>query len=359
MDIGNEQSAPQIPTDSNGNPIQVPSNFVPHIKAMIDEGVKAALEKAQGQTATAHAAPAVAATVANANATMGNDPNETKSATKLPLQRPYMFRGEKSHDVKQWLRIMSRYLDLATVPKHQWGKYTITYLEGEALPVWEAEASMLESKNEHITFENVSNFLISNFASLLPARDARQRFDQLTQTGTVAGYVRDMKKLVHLMKDTNLQVSKGDVIWHFIKGLKQNVKSYVEDNAPESEWWTTSEAVFGKARNYELNHSMNVGRAHVANLLAPPPRHYVPRQNQYQRGYGGPVRRSGLMNPRPMDSTKAYIPPELWAERKRMILCQRCGKNNHATKDHAVLGRGYTPRMNLAMMAMSAGRGFY
>lgn len=67
-------------------------------------------------------------------------------------------------------------------------------------------------------------------------------------------YVTDMKFALKSLQSSVLKPSEGDVIIRFIKGLKDDVKSYVLDNAPP-DWWSSSASLFQKALQNAQNHA--------------------------------------------------------------------------------------------------------
>ena len=75
-----------------------------------------------------------------------------------------------------------------------------------------------------------------SFANMLPAREARRRYDKLSQTGSVKDYVRELVQVVRELEGTPYHPG-GSVFYDFIKGLKSDVRRFVQDHAPTG-WWT-------------------------------------------------------------------------------------------------------------------------
>ena len=67
------------------------------------------------------------------------------------------------------------------------------------------------------------------------------------------------------LKGTFLQQSEGSLTIKFFNGLKPSILKLVEDSAPVG-WWTSTEQVFQKAINFELNQAAALGRQHVQSV---------------------------------------------------------------------------------------------
>ena len=65
-----------------------------------------------------------------------------------------------------------------------------------------------------------------SFASMLPAREARQAYKKLQQTGSVKQFVREQIQIRRELEGTPFHPG-GSVFDDFIDGLKPDVKAFV------------------------------------------------------------------------------------------------------------------------------------
>ena len=119
--------------------------------------------------------------------------------------------------------------------------------------LWQLEFDDLERTHgvRSVTWEQFDAFMQQSYGSLLPAHEARDRYDALRQTGTVSDFVREMRQSVHELKGTPLH-SGGSVIVDFMSKLKPEVRRFVIDNAPVG-WWSDVKDLHEKALTVELN----------------------------------------------------------------------------------------------------------
>ena len=66
----------------------------------------------------------------------------------------------------------------------------------------------------------LEDFMLASYASVIPAREARQRYVQLRQTGSVKEFVREQTQLVRELDSTPYNPVDG-VFDDFITGLNQ------------------------------------------------------------------------------------------------------------------------------------------
>ena len=86
---------------------------------------------------------------------------------------------------------------------------------------------------------------------MLPAREARHRYNGLKQTGSVKQFAREQIQLVRELEDTPFHPG-GSVFDDFIRGLKPDVQTFVQDHAP-SGWWIDIKDLYQKALDFEMN----------------------------------------------------------------------------------------------------------
>ena len=91
-------------------------------------------------------------------------------------------------------------------------------------------------------------FMKRSFATMLPAR---RRYERLRQTGSVKDYVRGLVQTVRELEGTPYHPG-GSVFDDFIKGLRSDVRRFVEDHAPTG-WRTNIQDLYQKALDFEIN----------------------------------------------------------------------------------------------------------
>ncbi|KAL3155224.1 hypothetical protein ABBQ32_013163 [Trebouxia sp. C0010 RCD-2024] len=84
----------------------------------------------------------------------------------------------------------------------------------------------------------------------LSAREARHPYNGLKQNGSVMEFVREQIQLVHELEDTPFHPG-GSVFDDFIRGLKSDVQTFVQDHTP-SGWWTEIKDLYQKALDFEM-----------------------------------------------------------------------------------------------------------
>ena len=185
------------------------------------------------------------------------------------LDKPAKFSGEsgehaeRSRRLRGFLPGMQRYLLVTGLKKDCWGLVGAHFLEGAALDVWELELDTLQEKGGLIavTWGKFESCLTGQFASLMPAREARSPYDQLTQQGSVADYVTAFRQSLRELTGSHFNPG-GSALFDFIKGPKPAVCTHVQDSAREG-WYQSVEQAFCKAQDWEYNKQAAVEMAHL------------------------------------------------------------------------------------------------
>ena len=193
---------------------------------------------------------------------------------------------------------------------------------------------------------------------MAPDREARARYNKLRQTGTVSHYVQETRNLVRELKDSKWPVGDGELITHFIDGLKSSEQQYVEENSPPG-GWSDSGDLYEKALNYEYNlsasrarrngnghgHGDGNGKGSTLGMLSGVRRGRI-NKPQAGRGSRPPVARAsstygrgkfgrgrgrgrGLNHP-----SHAHIPTHEWNARLNAGRCALCKGSHHHTQCH-------------------------
>ena len=195
---------------------------------------------------------------------------------RIAISDPVKFDGDprKGVDIRLWLRNLERYFKDKNQDPAKYGRYGTHYLSGQAQRLWDCELNDLHDKGEFPTWDRFSAVMISYYGSIIPAREHRAEYGKCTQKGSVMDFVTELKVIVQTLKGTDFAPSKMDVIEQFLRGLKADVRKYVEDNAPEG-WYSEPKDVYDKAIQYETNQNSRTPRVQVN-----------PRVNVMDRGRG-------------------------------------------------------------------------
>ena len=181
-----------------------------------------------------------------------------KSALKPPP--PARWSGkDKDLEVKQFLKELKCHLTWYKVSEAEMGATALNFLTDKPFKMWASQLEDLQATGKLGTWDEFSTFLFESFGSVAPDREARAKYNKLKQTGTVANYVQETRNLVRELKDSKWPVGDGELITHFIDGLKSSEQQYVEENSPPG-GWSDSGDLYAKALNYEYNLSASRAR---------------------------------------------------------------------------------------------------
>ncbi|DBA85571.1 TPA: hypothetical protein ACH3X2_005661 [Trebouxia sp. C0005] len=166
-----------------------------------------------------------------------------------------------------------------------------------------------------ITWDDFGSFMKRSYASLLPAREASQRYAKLKQTGSVKEFVREQMQVVRELDGTPYHPG-GSVFDDSRNGLKPDVCKFVDDRAPTG-WYTNMKELYQKALDYEGK------RPREAEQGGGNKRHNGGR-NHHQRGggRGGPNGDGG-------GASGVHIPNDEFEARERHGVCTYCGHDGH------------------------------
>ncbi len=267
---------------------------------------------------------------------------------RVPISDPVKFDGDsrKGIDIRVWLRNLERFFKDKNQDPAKFGRYAGHWLSGNAQKVWECELTDMEDKNETPTWRIFYDKMVSFYGSVIPAREHRAEYANCTQKGTVMDFITSLRVILQTLKGTAFAPSTMDVIEHFLKGLKPDVRKYVEDNAPEG-WWTDPKDVYDKAIQFETNQHARVQRVQVSprvNVTYMTRGRFIPRARAgYGRGNGRPQvpyapdggRPQGRGRPQQQAKLTERIkgpavPQPVKAARKAAQECIVCGSKGHS-----------------------------
>ena len=152
-----------------------------------------------------------------------------------------------------FLSELAAFYEMTGLPKVFWAAVARTHLAWKPRKPWDRELEYLQSLPgaPAITWDQFVSFMKRSYASLLPAREARHRYDRLKQTGSVRDFVREQVQIVRELEGTPYHPG-GSVFDDFMGGLKPDVRRFVEDHAPTG-WWTNIQGLYQKAVDFEIN----------------------------------------------------------------------------------------------------------
>ena len=271
------------------------------------------------------------------------------------LDKPARFSGESGEHAERgrrlrgFLREVKRYLLITDLEKSCWGLVAAHFLEGAALDVWELELdALLETEGlTAVTWDKFESCLTEQYASLMPAREARATYDALVQRGSVADYVIAFRQSLRELAGTQFHPA-GSALLDFIKGLKHVVRDYVQDNAPEG-WYQSVEQAYLKAQNYEYNKQAAVRvvdpqRGSHSQSNSSPARKSRPNSDssKHSKGNKQPDATAGkrTASTEPKKASKRPKPAKAkagpddneWAARIEAGKCPACGLTGHKFK---------------------------
>ena len=148
------------------------------------------------------------------------------------------------------------FYEMTALPKVFWAVVARTHLAWKPRKSWDRELEHLQSQPgaTAFTWEHFVLFMKRPYASLLPAREARQRYDRLKQSGSASDFVREQ---VPELEGTPYHPG-GSMFDDFMNGLKADVRRFVEEHAPTG-WWTNIQDLYQKAVDYEINDLARTG----------------------------------------------------------------------------------------------------
>jgi len=158
-----------------------------------------------------------------------------KSVKLNPPERWSAEEEKKGRDVRVFLSDLKSFFELRTLPSVFWGMMARDHLNWRTNLQWDCKKESLKLQRGAnycgVSRQDFEAFMQRSFASLMPAREAKQRYSKRKQTGSVREYVRDILQVVRELQGTVFHPG-GSVFDDFIDGLKPGVQRFVQDNAP-------------------------------------------------------------------------------------------------------------------------------
>ncbi len=158
-----------------------------------------------------------------------------------------------------WLKSLNRYFQDKNQTPEAFGRLAGHWLTGQAQKVWDCELDDLLEQGKSPTWDYFVKTLTSYYGTVIPAREQRAKYLACAQKGTVMDFITEFKVITQTLKNTAFAPSQMDTVEHFIRGLKADVRKYVEEQAPQG-WWTDPKPLFEKAIQFEVNQHSLAGK---------------------------------------------------------------------------------------------------
>ena len=225
-----------------------------------------------------------------------------------PPQPPKFKGADKSPRILEWTHQAGQFLKSAGLEHHVTGVWHITnFLSDEAAVWWRLYCADVENGRAPMinNWAELKNLMLSRFTEINRIVAIKDRYHQLSQTGSVSTYISRFRELVVELPDE----TEWDRVYQFLKGLKPAIQANTRTHKPKT-----------------LEQAMDI--ADEADRAI-----YRANNRGGSRAYpnsGGQGRGNG---PKPMDLGAVTLSDQ---EKQRCIrdgLCFICKKPDHAARD--------------------------
>ena len=145
------------------------------------------------------------------------------STQRIKLMEPERFKDKPGSNILKWLDCMERYLIAGQVVEEETVEVAWTYLKPRVAQYWQTLAKELEATmQDNRLWKNFHQTLIRAYGNVLPEQVVRNKLWNLTQKGSVEAYATEFQLLCAQI--TNLELSVGDKIDRFVRGLKLEIR---------------------------------------------------------------------------------------------------------------------------------------
>ena len=86
-----------------------------------------------------------------------------------------------------------------------------------------------------VTWSKFESCMTEHYASLMPEREAHAKYDALEHEDTVSNFVSASRQCIRELSGTVYHPG-GSAVIDFLRKLKEPVRKYVQDNAPDG-WY--------------------------------------------------------------------------------------------------------------------------
>ena len=102
-----------------------------------------------------------------------------------------------------------------------------------------------------MTWSKFESCQTEHYGSLMPEREARAKYDALEHEDTVSNFVSAFRQCIRELSGTVYRPG-GSAVIDFLRKLKEPVRMYVQDNAPDG-WYQEFSQLYKKVPNWEYN----------------------------------------------------------------------------------------------------------
>jgi hypothetical protein len=239
------------------------------------------------------------------------------STQRIKLMEPERFKDKPGSNILQWLDCMERYLTAGQVAEEEKIQVAWTYLEPRVAQHWQTLAKELEaSGQDNRLWKNFRQTLIRAYGNVLPEQVARNKLWNLTQKGSVEAYATEFQLLCAQI--INLELSVGDKIDRFVRGLKPEIRErVVVDPFNEGGRWED----FKRLLTYAVAMDATIEQSCPKEMRKNPPKFSGPIRKDKARG-----KAMTLSNGKSLDFYKANA-------LRREGKCFLCEQKGHQAKD--------------------------
>ena len=170
---------------------------------------------------------------------------------KLPTPQPWSGT-RKEEDARIFLARIKRHMDLTGVSEQDMPETAAVFLGGQAFRLWDLELQNYARSGSVPDWPSFCRFIERAFGQIAPDRQARARYNALTQTDSPGLFVQEFRKVIGELSGTWLAPSGGDVVSHFLEGCKPDLRTYLETHAPNTGIWNDPEEMFERAITFGI-----------------------------------------------------------------------------------------------------------
>jgi hypothetical protein len=134
-----------------------------------------------------------------------------------PLHQWGGSNGIEEKSVRIFLPRLAQYLEAQGISQNKLHQHVGPFLKGKAFELWALQCQTYISSDTPATWDLFAKFMTKTFGAIAPERQARLKYDKLTQQGSVFSYITETKKLVQLMRPM-IMICPGEaeIISHFV-----------------------------------------------------------------------------------------------------------------------------------------------
>ena len=170
--------------------------------------------------------------IPNEDIRMGGAEGQVGIVTPLPrVREPEVFQGQRSAlMVESWLSAMDRYFLLVQINHGQQQLLYATFLLRGDAQLWYSHLNTYGAEQLPQDWEEFKALLRREFVPINAVIQARDQLAVLVQKSSVAEYINTFRRLKLQIPD----LSNGDALDRFVRGLKTNIRIAVRSRFPNT-----------------------------------------------------------------------------------------------------------------------------